>query len=70
MPNKDGFGQIEVDELRLGAVALPMSMLEQIVASSTRTPENPQGFDIHSPFRLPYALKRVRLEPGRAVLDF
>jgi hypothetical protein len=70
MPNKDGFGQIEVDELRLGAVALPMSMLEQIVASSTRTAENPQGFDLHSPFRLPYALKRVRFEPGRAVLDF
>src|SRR5262249_42821166 len=70
MPNKDGFGQIEVDELRLGAVALPMSMLEQIVASSTRTQEKPQGFDIHPPFPLPYALKRVRFEPGRAVLDF
>ena len=70
MPNKDGFGQIEVEELRLGAVALPMSVLEQIVASSTRTPDNPQGFDLHSPFRLPYALKKVRLEPGRAVLDF
>jgi hypothetical protein len=70
MPNEDGFGQIQVDELRLGAVPLPMSLLEQIVTSSTRTPDNPQGFDIHSPFRLPYALKRVRLQPGRALLDF
>jgi hypothetical protein len=70
MPNQDGFGQIEVDELRLGTFPVPMSLLEQIVTSSTRSADYPQGFDIHSPFRLPYALKRVRLQPGRALLDF
>jgi hypothetical protein len=70
MPNQDGFGQIQVDELRLGTFPVPMSLLEQIVTSSTRSADYPQGFDIHSPFRLPYALKRVRLQPGRALLDF
>jgi len=70
MPNRDGFGQIEVDELRLGTFPVPITLLEQLVASSSRTAENPQGFDIRSPFRLPYALKRVRLEAGRVVLEF
>jgi hypothetical protein len=68
--SRDGFGTIEVEEARLGAFPIPVSLLEQLVASLTRTPEQPQGFDIRASFRLPYAVKRVRLEPGRALLDF
>jgi hypothetical protein len=40
------------------------------VARSTRKPDNPEGVDISAPFRLPYSVRRVRLEPGRAFLDF
>ena len=42
----------------------------QMVATATRSPRYPNGWDIHAPFRLPYAARRVRLEPGRAVLEF
>jgi len=47
-----------------------VSFVEQIVASATRKPSNPEGFDIHAPFRLPYSVNRVRLETARAFLDF
>jgi len=66
----DGFGAFEIQGVRLGPVSLPVSVLAQIVASATRTPQQPQGFDIEAPFRLPYSLKRVRIQPGRALLDF
>jgi hypothetical protein len=66
----DGFGMIEVEDLRLASIPVPISVLEQLVSSSTRTEENPQGFDIRAPFRLPYSVKRVRLEPGQGHLDF
>jgi hypothetical protein len=66
----EGFGAFEIDGVRLGPVSLPVSVLAQIVASATRSQENPQGFDIRAPFRLPYSLKRVRIQPGRALLDF
>jgi hypothetical protein len=66
----EGFGAFEIQGVRLGPVMLPVSVLAQIVASATRSQENPQGFDIQAPFRLPYALKRVRIQPGRALLDF
>jgi hypothetical protein len=66
----EGFGAFEIQDVRLGPVPLPVSVLAQIVASATRTQADPQGFDIRSPFRLPYALKRVRVQPGRALLDF
>lgn len=69
--NKDeGFAAFEVEEVRLGAVPVPASVFSQLVASATRSKENPQGVDVLSPFRLPYTMKRLRLQPGRALLDF
>jgi len=66
----EGFGAFEIQGVRLGPVSLPVSVLAEIVTSATRNAENPQGFDIRAPFRLPYSLKRVRIQPGRALLDF
>jgi hypothetical protein len=66
----EGFGAFEIQDVRLGPVPLPVSVLAEIVGSATRTQADPQGFDIRAPFRLPYALKRVRVQPGRALLDF
>jgi len=67
---KDGFGQIVWETVYLSSMRVPTSMLEQLVLSATRTEENPEGFDITAPFRLPYDVDRLRLEPGRALLDF
>ncbi len=70
LPNTDGLATVEVEEVRLGGVSLPVTVLAQLVSSATRSQDKPQGFDIRSAFPLPYALKRVRLEPGRALLEF
>ena len=67
---RDGFGTIEVEEAWIASIPVPMSFVEQIVASATRKPSQPEGFDINAPFRLPYAVDRVRLETARAFLDF
>ena len=67
---KDGFGLIVWESVYLASMRVPVSVLEQLVASATKTEENPEGFDIHAPFRLPYSVNRLRLEPGRALLDF
>jgi hypothetical protein len=67
---KDGFGTVQWESVYLSSMRMPISMLEQLVLSATRNEKNPEGFDIHAPFRLPYSANRVRLEPGRALLDF
>lgn len=69
-PNDNGFGTLEIEEVRLGSLPIPLTVLEQAVARSTRNDERPEGVDIHAPFRLPYGIKRVRLQPGRAVLEY
>jgi hypothetical protein len=70
LPNKDGQGTMEVEELRLSGYSMPQAVLAQIVSASTRNAQNPSGFDINAPFRLPYAVKRVRFEPGKAFVEF
>jgi len=67
---EQGFAAFEVEEVRLGALPVPASVLAQLVAAATRSKETPEGVDILAPFRLPYTMKRVRLQPGRALLDF
>jgi hypothetical protein len=66
----DGFGSVEVEQVRLASLPVPVSVLGQLVSSSTRTASDPDGFDILAPFRLPHSLRRVRLELGRAYLEF
>lgn len=68
--NQDGFGSIEWQTAYISSIRVPITMLEQIVLSSSRSERHPEGVDIHAPFRLPYSVKSVRLEPGRAHLEF
>jgi hypothetical protein len=69
VPNDDGFASIELEDVRLGGLSVPPSLVAQLVASATRSSENPQGFDILAPVRLPYSLKRVRVQTGKASLE-
>lgn len=70
LTTQDGFGTVVPEDVRIASIPLPNAAVAQIVAQATRTKENPQGFDVLSPFRLPYSAKRVRLQPGKAFLDF
>ena len=68
--NDDGFASIEWEDVRVGNVPVPVSLLHQIVSSTTKSDEHPAGFDIRAPFALPYSVRQVRVQPGRAYLDF
>ncbi len=65
-----GFGSFEAEEVRLATFPIPPSVVAQAVARSTKSAQHPEGIDILAPFRLPYAAKRVRLQPGKALLEF
>jgi hypothetical protein len=66
----EGRGRVEVEEALVAGINLPPAVVAQIVSQSTRSAKRPQGFDILSPFPLPFTARRVRLEPGRALVDF
>lgn len=68
--NDDGFASIEWEDVRVGNVPVPIALLHQIVSSTTKNESYPDGFDIRAPFALPYSMRQVRIQPGRAFLDF
>ncbi len=66
----EGSGRVEVEEATVAGISLPPAVLAQIVSQSTKSATRPQGLDILAPFPLPYTARRVRLEPGRALVEF
>lgn len=66
----NGQGRVEVEEALVAGISLPPALLAQIVAQATRTKKQPQGFDLMAPFPLPWTARGVRLEAGRAVVEF
>ncbi len=70
LTSEDGFGTVVPEEVRIASIPLASSVVANLVAQATKTRENPQGFDILSPFRLPYSARKIRLAPGKAFLEF
>ena len=66
----NGQGKIEVEQATVSGISLPPSLVAQMVAQATRSAKLPGGFDLLAPFPLPWTAKSVRLEAGRAVVEF
>jgi hypothetical protein len=70
LASEDGFGTFQPEEVKIGSIPLAPSVLEQIVASATRSSDKPNGINVLEPFRYPYGIRQIRLTPGRAVVEF
>jgi hypothetical protein len=66
----NGEGRIALEQASVAGITLPPALLSQIVAQATRTAKDPDGFDLLAPFPLPWTARSVRLEAGRAVVEF
>ncbi len=66
----NGQGRIDLEQATVGGVSLPTGLVAQLVSMSTKNAAHPQGFDILAPFALPWSARQLRVEPGRALLDF
>jgi len=70
LDSEDGFGTFQPEEVKIGSIPLAPSVVEQIVASATRSADKPNGINVLEPFRYPYGIRQIRLTPGRAVVEF
>jgi hypothetical protein len=65
-----GVGHVELEEVQVGGVSMPPSVLVQAVRYATRNAETPDGVDITAPVALPWTARSVRVEPGRLLVEF
>ena len=64
----DGVGSVTLESATVAGVSVPPSVLYELVRFYTRGDSNPTGFDLTAPFKLPYSIREVSVELGRAVV--
>ena len=65
---QDGKGRFQLISAEILGVPLPRPIVQELVAFFSRTPENPNGFDMDAPFNLPAKIREVVVNRGEAVM--
>jgi hypothetical protein len=64
----DGVAQFTLEETRVNGVPVPTAVLRQVVSYYSRSPENPNGIDLETPFPLPVKIRQIETLRGQAVI--
>jgi len=65
---QDGKGKFQLGSAEILGVSLPKPLLQELVTFFSRTPDNPNGFNIDAPFNLPAKIREVVVNRGDAVV--
>jgi hypothetical protein len=65
-----GFGQFEIVSAQVGPVPLSAAIVADIVMRASVDASRPNGFDVRTPFRLPYGVKRIRPQQALATVEY
>lgn len=63
---KAGTGRLEIEAVEVAGIPVPLTVLERLVGYYSRNADNPEGFDLGSPFELPAGVVEVRVRKGEA----
>ena len=64
----NGVAQVEIEQITINGVPMPVQVLQELVGYFTRTPNNPQGTQLDQPIPLPYGITELRQTRGRVVI--
>jgi len=65
---KDGTGQFQLASAEIHGVPLPKRIVQELVTFFSRTTENPNGFKIDAPFKLPAKIREIAVNQGQALV--
>ena len=63
-----GKAQFELQSATAGGVPIPKALLQEVVSYYSRSAENPEGFDLDTPFELPARIREIQTEKGQAIV--
>jgi len=64
----NGKGVYVYESATVGGVPVPKTVLQELLAYYTRTPETPKGIPLDAPFELPARIREVELRRGLATV--
>lgn len=68
LQTRNGQGQFQLTAAEINGVPLPKPIVQELVSFFSRTPENPNGFNLDAPFNLPAKIREIAINPGEAVM--
>ena len=68
LTTKEGVGKFVLESAEISGVAIPKSLLQELVSFYSRTPETPAGINMDEPFQLPAAIREIRIGMGTAAI--
>jgi hypothetical protein len=65
---RDGKGQFQLASAEIHGVPVAKPIVQELVTFFSRTPENPNGFNLDAPFNLPAKIREVPVKQGQALV--
>jgi hypothetical protein len=65
---QDGKGRFQLGSAEILGIALPQQVVQELVGYFSRTPGNPNGFDIDAPLDLPAKIRAIAIDKGEAIV--
>ena len=65
---QNGIGRFELEGAEISGISVPKSVLQELLAYYSRSPEKPAGIDMDDPFELPSRIKEIQVGKGEAVV--
>ena len=60
----DGVARVEIEQVEIGGVPVPASLLREVVATFTKSADHPDGVDVDGDHPLPYGIREIQIHPG------
>lgn len=64
----DGVGRFMLESAQISGVTIPKSLLQELVSYYSRTADSPAGINMDQPFKLPAAIREIRIGLGTAAI--
>jgi hypothetical protein len=65
---QNGVGRFQLDSAQIAGVAIPKSLVQELLSHYSKTAENPSGISLDDPFELPARIKEIRVGRGEAMV--
>ena len=65
---QNGVGRFQLESAEISGIAIPKSLLQELLAYYSKSADKPSGISMDDPFELPARIKEIRVGKGEAMV--
>ena len=65
---QEGVGRFQLESAEISGIAIPKTLLQELLSHYSRTSEDPDGINMDDPFELPSRIREIRVGKGEAMV--